>query len=168
MEAHHCIEQNWEWLFCVPSHKNLRRRHSVAELMSLHRSVPGRSKGLPHCRHSRTTDNSLVVQQLLGAHSAKDFSMPRAQPVQGSTSSWGEGAWAGQLTKLAKGIFHTTDNDAKSISRGMLAGRGWLLLGNRLSINQCMVSNCVVHHTLFRGFMPFYFSFPLQLEFNIK
>lgn len=56
--------------------------------------------------------------------------------------------------ELNKGVFHTTLCHAQYISCGELVRSHWLLLGDRLSIGQQVVGDCIVPHLSFLVFIP--------------
>lgn len=63
---------------------------------------------------------------------------------------------------MVKGIFQPMECHAQYVNWGELAGSHRSLLKEGLGIGLWMVSNCVVHHLVFLGFIPL-FSFPLLL-----
>ena len=69
-----------------------------------------------------------------------------------------EATQPGQLTQTAKVILHTMGCHAQYISWGDLAGGHRLLLEDWLSIGQQVVSQCVVHHLFFLGFIVLFLS----------
>lgn len=74
----------------------------------------------------------------------KSFSVPMLCPLSRCTRSC-EGAPPGHLTKLAKGMFHTTGSHAQCTKCRELSRRCQSLLQDGMGTRQQAVSNCIVH-----------------------
>lgn len=86
-----------------------------------------------------------MFQQLLSSVYIKPGTFQHPTPCQwGGTQEAGREHAQDSWPKQAKGICWDTERHAQDTNWGELAGRGSLLLGDRLGISHCVVSNCVV------------------------
>ena len=88
------------------------------------------------------------------------FSGPASEKGWRGTRNW-EGTQPGQLTQLAKGIFHTIGCHAEYINWGELAGAWPIAAGDWLGISQQVVSRLYCASLVFFSLLFGFYSSPL-------